>query len=248
MLKVSVFIITLNEQDHIKRALESTKLFSQVVVVDCGSTDDTIDICKQFTNVKLIHQKWLGFSKQKQFALENCSNEWAFNLDADEELTPEIIAEIKLCMASNKYSGARFPRREFFLGELTHKWTKNNRFLRFVKTRSASYNDKLVHESLQVNGEIYESNACFLHYGEQSLFIKVEKINKYALLRAKEKSSKGKKSSITKMLLAPILAFIKSYILKRNFLMGRRGLAGSAIVSFYAFLKEAMLYEENRKN
>jgi len=247
-MKVSAFIITLNEEQHIERALTSLSTFDEVVVVDSGSTDKTIEICTKFSNCRVITQDWLGFSKQKQFALNLCANDWAFNLDADEEISPKVIADIEACLSSHQFVAASFPRREYFLGEITHPWVKNNRFTRLIKRSNAKYNEKLVHESLQVDGRTMESDAQFFHYGEQTLFIKITKLNSYARLRAMEKASNGKQASIIRMLLAPFLAFIKNYFLKRNVFMGKRGLIGSLIVAFYSFLKEANLYEINREN
>ena len=101
MIKASVYIICKNEEKHIKRVLESVKDFEEIVIVDSGSSDNTLEIAKTYTN-KIFHQDWLGFAKQKEFAKNLCSKDWVLNLDADEQITEQLKKEIIEIIEENK--------------------------------------------------------------------------------------------------------------------------------------------------
>jgi glycosyltransferase involved in cell wall biosynthesis len=242
-LPISVYIICQNEQQHIKRVLESTKDFDEIIIVDSGSTDDTLQIAKQYTN-KIYHKDWLGFAAQKEYARTLCTNEWVLNLDADEQITPELKKELEETIKEDKLDGLDIPISGQFLGKFNSKLSKFNRRIRFFKKDKGHYPPKLVHESIVVDGKISKSKGFIYDYGTIDLATHLNKINSYSSLRADEKFNKKKKYSILKLLLVFPLAFIKSFIIKRGFLNGTRGFIASMNNSYYAFLKEAKLYEK----
>ena len=247
MIKASVYIICKNEEQHIKRVLESVKDFEEIVVVDSGSVDKTLEIVKNYTN-KVFHQDWLGFAKQKEFAKNLCSNEWVLNLDADEELTNELRNEIVNTINENKIDGLNIKISSLYLGKFNSEKSKFNRRIRFFRKDLGYYPEKLVHESIIVNGKIKKAKAFIYDYGTIDLKTHLDKINAYSSLRAQEKFGRNKKSSLLKLLFVFPLAFFKSYFIKRSFLNGTRGFIASMNNSFYAYLKEAKLYEFNNKN
>lgn len=246
MIKASVYIICKNEEKHIKRVLESVKDFDEIVVVDSGSSDNTLNIAKEFTN-KIFHQDWLGFAKQKEYAKNLCQNDWVLNLDADEQLTEELKKEIEKVIEENKIDGLDIKISSQFLGKFNSEKSKFNRRIRFFRKSSGYYPDKLVHESIVVKGKINKADGFIYDYGTMDLKTHLNKINEYSSLRADEKFVKNKKSSFTKLLFVFPLAFLKSFIIKRGFLNGMRGFIAAMNNSFYAFLKEAKLYELNSK-
>lgn len=246
MIKASVYIICKNEEKHIKRVLESIKEFDEIVVVDSGSTDNTLNIAKEYTN-KIFHQDWLGFAKQKEYAKNLCQNDWVLNLDADEQLTEELKKEIEKVIEENKIDGLNIKISSQFLGKFNSEKSKFNRRIRFFRKSAGHYPDKLVHESIVVKGKINKADGFIYDYGTMDLKTHLNKINEYSSLRADEKFAKNKKSSFAKLLFVFPLAFLKSFIIKRGFLNGMRGFIAAMNNSFYAFLKEAKLYELNSK-
>ncbi len=244
MIKASVYIICQNEERHIRRSLESVKDFDEVVVVDSGSTDRTLDIVKEYTE-KVFYRGWSGFADQKQYAKSLCTNDWVLNLDADEELTPELKAEIEKTLHDNEIDGLDIRISSRYLGRFNRGGSKFNRRVRFFRKQRGNYPEKLVHESIVVDGEIRRADGFILDYGTLDIATHIKKINEYSSLRAEEKHQRRKSASIVKLLLVFPLAFVKSYIVKRGFLNGVRGYIAAMNNAFYAFLKEAKLFEKS---
>lgn len=246
MIEASVYIICKNEEKHIRRVLESVKDFSEIIVVDSGSSDNTLNIVKEFTN-NIFHQDWLGFAKQKEFAKSLCTRDWVLNLDADEEVTTNLKNEIIKTIEENKIDGLNIKISSSFMGEFNSEKSKFNRRVRFFRKSAGYYPEKLVHESIVINGKIKDADGFIYDYGTLDLKTHLNKINEYSSLRAEEKFAKNKKASVIKLLLVFPLSFIKSFIIKRGFLNGFRGFIAAMNNSFYAFLKEAKLYELNKR-
>ncbi len=246
MIKCSIYIICQNEEKHLKRLLDSVKDFDEIIIVDSGSTDKTLDIAKKYTS-NIFHKDWLGFAAQKEYARSLCNNDWVLNLDADEELTEELQNEIIQVIDENKIDGLDIKISSQYLGKFNNTKSKFNRRIRFFRKELGYYPEKLVHESIIVNGKIKKANGFIFDYGTIDLKTHIEKINSYSSLRAEEKNKKNKKASLLKLLLVFPLSFFKSFIIKRGFLNGTRGFIAATNNSFYAFLKEAKLYELNNK-
>ncbi len=248
MIPVSVYIITKNCEETLHNTLASVADFAEIILVDSGSTDKTIEIAQAF-NCKIYHQAWLGFAKQKQLALDYCQSEWVLNLDGDEVASELLKTEIKQCIADNQLDGLDIPIDDYFLGFPPTKNSHFNHRIRFFRKAKGGYDTGVeVHESITVKGKVERSKGAIQHYGENSIFIKVTKGNHYSELRASEKFKKGKKFSLLKLVLVMPLTFIKSYILRRAILNGKRGFITSVLNAYYAFLKEAKLYEQHLKN
>ncbi|MBR8461685.1 glycosyltransferase family 2 protein [Campylobacter sp. faydin G-24] len=247
MIKASVFIITKNEEKHIKRVLESVKDFDEIVIVDSGSTDNTLNIAKNYTT-NITHQDFLGYSQQKEFAKNLCKNEWVLNLDADEELSSELKNEIIKTIANDDTDALEVNISSQYLGRFPHRLCKFITRIRFFKRSLGFYPKKLVHESIKFTGQVKKSNNFIYDYGSNELNTHIDKINAYSTLRAIEKFQKHKSFSIIKLVFIFPLAFCKSYIIKRNFLNGVSGFISATNLAFYAFLKEAKLYEAYLKD
>lgn len=246
MIKVSVYIICKNEEKHIERVLESIKDFHEIIIVDSGSTDKTLDIAKEYTQ-NIFHKDWLGFAAQKEYARSLCTNEWVLNLDADEQLTNELKNEIIQTIDENKIDGLNIKISSLYLGQFNSEKSKFNRRIRFFRKNTGHYPEKLVHESIVINGKVKKADGFIYDYGTIDLKTHILKINDYSSLRAEEKFDKNKKASLLKLLFVFPLSFFKSFFIKRGFLNGTRGFIAAINNSFYAFLKEAKLYELNNK-
>jgi len=237
-----VFIICKNEEKNLARALESVKDFAQIVVVDSGSTDGTLEIARRYTD-KVLHQDWLGYSKQKAFALAQCTQDWVLSLDADEEVTPALREDLRQVMTQGQAVAAVVPIGEVFLGKPVPACVKCVAKVRFFRRDAGRYGEELAHEQIRVDGPTAQVKGCIRHYGETSIAVKVEKNNAYSSLKAKEKLDKGKRPSLARLVLAMPFAFAKDYVLRRNCLNGWRGFVASVINGFYAFMKEAKVWE-----
>ncbi len=245
----SVYIVTLNCGAWLEDTLNSVRDFSEVIILDSGSRDDTYAIAQSFPNVRISHQDWQGYAGQKSLALAQCQHAWVLNLDGDEVLSPELKNEIEQVIQTNQIDALITPINDVFLGMPNSKHTKKHAKVRFFRKSKGQYDlENKVHENVIVDGQSVRAEGDIYHYGESSIFVKVEKNNQYSELKAQEKFQKGKSPSILKLICIMPLMFVKSYFFRRNFLNGWRGFVGSMINAFYAFLKEAKLFEKKSYN
>lgn len=243
----SVYIVTLNCAAWLHDTLQSVADFAEVIILDSGSTDQTYVIAQKFPNVKISHQDWQGYAAQKSLALTQCHFDWVLNLDGDEVLSSELKQEIIATIQANHIDALITPINDVFLNVPNSKHTKKHAKVRFFRKDSGHYDLKnQVHESVLIDGVSVRATGDIYHYGESSIFVKVEKNNQYSDLKALEKFKKGKNPSILKLTLVMPVTFLKSYFIRRNFLNGWRGFVSSMINAFYAFLKEAKLFEKKK--
>jgi hypothetical protein len=166
------------------------------------------------------------------------------NLDADEVLSDELKETIKSTIANDDCDAIRCPLSEVFLGKPAHKWSKHADKIRFFKKNLGHYNvDVSVHESISIDGNINPVSSVIYHYGLISIEAMIKKNNDYSTLAAQDKFARNKRPSVSKMVFSFFWAFFRAYFLKRFFLNGARGFIHSMSIGFYAFLKEAKLYE-----
>ncbi len=253
-IPVSVYIICLNEAANIGRCLESCRDFAEIIVVDSGSTDATCDIIKSYRSrgwpVTLLHQDWLGYSGQKQFALDHCTNAWCLNLDADEEMTPELVNEIPQLIARSDVDGWKIGRREtLFPRGLAHAWTHRSKLMRLFRRAHGRYDLSLkVHEHVIVDGPVRSARTYFQHNAVISWAGQMEKDNLYSSLKAAQNFDKNKRPSYLRLIFVGPLAFIKIYIISRYCLNGLEGFNRAVLAGIYAYAKEAKLFELYRQN
>jgi glycosyltransferase involved in cell wall biosynthesis len=242
-LPISVFIITKDEEEHIEKTLQSVSLLDEVILVDSGSTDDTLEIAKRY-GAKIYSHPWQGYAKQKQYAMSLCSNEWALNLDGDEAINPSLINAFKLILERDQADSVRFWRNDIFINKPMSSWSKKPNNHRLYKRSKAFFDDsRLAHESATVDGKEIFINETFDHFGYSSIEAITTKNNNYSSLKAREKYAKGKVFSNIKLITVFPLVFIKEYFIQRKIFSGRRGFILAVMTAYYAFIKEAKLYE-----
>lgn len=251
LFPAGVFIICKNEENNLARALESVKDFAQIVVVDSGSTDGTLEIARRYT-AGVFHQDWLGDAGQRGAALAKMTTQWVLNMDADEVLTDALREDLRRCMEGQVpfagCDGLKIPFEDVFLGKPPHPLAWRHAKPRFYRRDKASYGTAKVHASgAVIAGKVMRARGGLLHYGETSIFQKVAKNNGYSGQQAEAKLAKGKRPSVVRLVLAMPFAFAKDYFLRRFFLNGWRGFVASVINGFYAFMKEAKLWEGAKK-
>ncbi|MBI5483693.1 MAG: glycosyltransferase family 2 protein [Deltaproteobacteria bacterium] len=246
--KISVVIISKNESRNIEECLKSVLWADEIVVVDSGSSDGTQEIVLKYTN-RLYFVEWLGFGPQKQKAVDLAGNDWIFNIDCDERVTPELAREI-LNIAGTEPSCYAYtvPRRTFIANkEIRHSGWYPDRTIRLFHRRHARFSDSIVHERVEAEGAVGACASDMLHYSFRNFSEIIDKLNKYAMLSAEQMAVAGKRCSFIDLLLRPPAAFIKIYLLRAGFLDGIEGLGIAVLTATQTFLKYLMLREHNLK-
>lgn len=241
---LSAIIITKNEAANIRRCLSSVAFANEIVVVDSGSTDDTLDICQEFTTK--IHQlDWPGFGPQKNRALALASGDWILSIDADEIINDALRAEILNTLKSPTADAYSFLRQSFYCGKfIRHGDWRNDHVVRLFRKHKAAFSKDLVHESLIVNGKISKLKQPLLHYSFVTAEQVLQKINDYTSLSAAQKHKHGKSGGLFKAILHGLWTFLKGYILRRGFLDGKQGFmlaVSNAEGSYYRYIKMMLL-------
>lgn len=246
-LPLSVVIITLNEERNIARVLGSVQNWArEVVVVDSGSTDGTRRIAEG-AGARFLTHEWRGYGQQKNWAMAQAQEPWVLFLDADEEMTPELRAEIAAFVASpGEFTGAHFPRKTWFLGRwILHGGWYPNRLVRLVKKQgNAHWTEPAVHEALEADGPVKALRSDLLHYTFRDVGDNVQTNVRFSRLGAKVARARGERGSLLKILLKPVGKFLETYLWKRGFLDGFPGFVISINAAHSIFLKYVELRVE----
>ena len=244
MPPVSVVIITQNEADNIRNALESVQWADDIIVVDSGSTDDTIQIAKQFTD-RIVSHKWTGYGAQKNYGASLATHDWILSLDADEQLSAALTEEIHSLLENEPTArGYRMPRVTHYLGQWirTTDWYPDYQ-LRLYDRRVAQWSDHLVHESVSVNGPIEYLRSELEHFAYRNVSQHLATIDRYTTLAAQQMLKNGRQANTLDLVLHPLCAFLRNYIARGGFRSGSVGIIVSLLNSYYVFLKFAKLWE-----
>ncbi|MDZ7262736.1 MAG: glycosyltransferase family 2 protein [candidate division KSB1 bacterium] len=246
MKKLSVIIITLNEEKNIRECLEGVQWADEIVVVDSRSSDNTCQIARNFTD-KVFTVDWLGFSGTKNYALEKAEGQWVLWLDADERVPEELAQEIQKAIQSDEVDGFYLPRKAYFLGRwIRHCGWYPGYVLRLFKREKARFNDALVHEGLEFQGKTGKLKTPLLHYTDRAIEHYFSKFNHYTTLAAQQLLQKGKQFRLMDLLFRPLHTFFRMYFLKLGFLDGIQGVILSVFSACYVFTKYAKLWELER--
>lgn len=250
-MKISATIITFNEASNIERAVRSLNFADEIIVVDSESTDATREIAESL-GAKVLVQKWLGFGEQKQFAVEHAAHEWIFSLDADEEVSPELQAEIALLKSSAPSAdGFRIPR----LTKYMNRWIRHGGWypdwqMRFYDRRKGFWKKEIVHESVQMKegAKIARTKGEIFHYSIENAAYHHRSIGeRYAPLAAEKMFVNGRRTNFWRILTAYPVTFLQIYLIKGGFLDGIAGLSIASFSAHHAFLKHITLYEMQNK-
>ena len=241
MEKISVIIITKNEEENIRDCLNSIKWADEILIVDSGSKDKTIEIAKGFTE-KIFEKKWEGFAVQKRYALSLTSNELVLNLDADERVSEKLKEEIQGLNFS--YDGYFIPRENYFLNKkiTTCGWEKDNQ-LRLFKKSSAKVTEKLIHEGFVVDGKVDYLKNPIVHFTFTSIEKSFSKINSYSTLQALEVYRNKKKVTSGTIVSHGLSAFLRYYFSLKGYKDGIFGLMISLFNSITTLLTYMKIWE-----
>ena len=246
--RLSAVVITLNEEAHVRRCLESVAWADEIVVVDACSHDKTVPIAREFTD-RVIVRPWEGFPAQKNFALEQSRGECILSLDADEEAAPELRHEILAVVAdAGACHGYAVRRRNMFLGRfIRHGGLYPDWQVRLFRRGRGHFADRAVHESVTVTGPVGRLRGHLVHrsYADVSDFI--ARANRYSSLAAEQMVCEGRRVRAGELVLRPLGRFLSMYVMKRGFLDGGRGLLLAALYAYYVFMRSAKVWEVTRR-
>jgi len=243
--KISACITAGNEEDKIRRCIESLAWCDEIVVVDSFSTDRTVDICREYTD-RVYQHEWLGYIGQKNLIREMAQYPWVLFLDADEEVSPElrdkILAEFE--KGPGPIMGYQFPRQVYYLGKwIRHgEWYPDIKLRLFRKDRGRSEGQE-PHDHVVVNGPVKTLKGHLRHYTYDDMRDHIETVNRFSTITAQEKSLQGRKFRWVDVIFRPPLRFIKAYFLRRGFMDGTPGFIIAIVSAFGVFVKYAKMWE-----
>ena len=247
--RLSVCIICYNEAQNIGRCLDNVKWADEIIIVDSMSSDDTVDIARQYTG-SVFQRSWTGYADQKQFALSKACGSWVLSLDADEEVTPvlreEILSEIDKSGAKNGY---RMPRRSFYQGRwINHSGFYPDRQLRLFRRNKGRWVGGRVHERVEIEGSVGDLKNDLLHYPYKGVISgQLQTVDNFSGLIASDRYDKGSRFHLILLLFRPMFKFFEVYLLKRGFLDGLPGLI-IAVTSAYALFVRYVKIREIEKD
>jgi glycosyltransferase involved in cell wall biosynthesis len=243
MEKISGIVITHNEEEKIGPCLQSLANFcSEIIVVDSGSTDNTVQIASKYADT-VIETDWPGFGLQKNRALDAATNEWIVSLDADEVISESLKQEIEIRIASSEYDAYQLPRLTTYCGRFLHHggWWPDY-VTRVFRKSQYKFTDDKVHERVDTRSDkVGTFKEHILHYRADSLDDTLNRMNKYSTIWAQQNLHK-KKGSIIKGLTHSFWTFIRIYVIRRGFLDGKEGFVMAVSNSCGSFFKYVKLY------
>ena len=245
--KISVTILTKNSSKYLRECFSSVSEFDEIVVLDNGSSDDTIEIAKSFANVKVYESPFIGFGPLKNLAASYASNDWVFSLDSDEVVSEELKKSI-LNLELENQKIYEFERLNHYDSQIVTccGWSPD-KVLRIYNRQVTSYNDAKVHESIMKrNLQVSKIGGKLIHYSFDSIEALLDKLQRYSTLWAEQNKFK-KNSSLAKATLRSIFAFFKNFILQKGIIGGKNGFLISVCNALGVFFKYAKLAELNKK-
>ena len=248
MSDLSVVIVTQNEEDRIRRCLDSVSWAGEIVVVDAFSTDGTVDICKSYTE-KIYSRAWDGFIPQKNYALTLATKEWVLCLDADEQLSDALIEEIKTVTGRDGGDCAAYsmPRKTLYLGRwMEHSGWYPDRKVRLMRRGAGVWAGLEPHDVLEVKGRVCALRGDILHYSFRDLSHHVRKLDYFTDAASSELVRSGGHPGVMDMITHPAGMFLKMFIVKAGFRDGVQGFIAAVVSAFHVFCKYSKAWETEK--
>ena len=243
---LSAVLITRNAAAVLDACLESLAFVDEIIVVDSASDDGTVEIAEK-RGARVVQKEWLGFGRQKQFAVEQARNDWVLCLDADERVSPELAVSIQRAIVAPVSPVYRMPRRNRFLGRwLSHGEGYPDWSPRLFNRMNARWSDDLVHEKVLYAVTPGTLKGDLLHDSSDDLASYLDRQNRYTTLAARQAYELGRTASVTQLLFSPVVRFFKFYVFRLGFLDGVPGLLHITIGCMNSYMKYAKLMELRR--
>ncbi|MBI2569905.1 MAG: glycosyltransferase family 2 protein [Candidatus Schekmanbacteria bacterium] len=244
LLPISAVIITKNEADRIGRCLASLRFAAEVIVVDSGSTDGTVELATSL-GARVVHHDWLGYGPQKNYAISLATQPWTLSIDADEEVTPALAQALRQRLGEEvppRVAGFRMRRQLVFAGRRLRFGRSVNYPVRLFRTHCGTFDAVTIHESLRVDGDVASLRGTLLHHSYRSLSDYLTTLNSFTSLTAQDKAARGCRVPRGYALRLPWEIFHR-YFLRLGVLDGRPGLQWCLLSAFYVYVKYAKLDE-----
>lgn len=249
-MNISATIITFNEERNIARVIESLRCCDEILVLDSGSNDRTVEIARKL-GARVEEASWHGYSAQKNIATELASHDWILSLDADESLSEALEAELwQIKKTGPQCDGYTVPRLAQYLGRwILHSGWYPDRKVRLFNRQRARWTGTFVHESVTVDGSVGHLKSNLLHFTCSSLSEHLKSLDNYTTLAAQDIAAREKPISMSRLLLDPPWTFFQTYLLRRGYLDGLEGLTIAYMAALYNFVKysKARMMSPGRK-
>jgi glycosyltransferase involved in cell wall biosynthesis len=246
--RLSVVVITLNEEDRIRECLASVSWADEIIVVDAGSEDKTVTLARELTD-HVVVRAWDGFAAQKNFGIERATGDWILSLDADEQVEPDLRDEIRAVIAApDACPGYRIARRNIMWA----RWIRHGRLypdwqLRLFRRGRGRFVDRAVHESVQVDGPVGQLRAPLRHHSYRDVSDFLRRADRYATLAADDWMRGGRPFRPITIVTAPLGRFLSMYVVHRGFLDGWRGFLLASLYAYYVFIRSAKIWERSTR-
>lgn len=250
-MSLSVIVIVKNEESTIRECLASVAWADEIIVLDSGSSDQTVAICKEYTE-HVYETDWPGFGPQKNRALEYASNEWVLSIDADERISYDLQTEIKrVIQMPKRYDAYSMPRRSNYCGRyMKHSGWWPDHVVRLFRRGKAEFSDDLVHERIVVQGKVGKLKEPIIHESLLTLEQILNTMNSYSTAGAKMMAEEQQEASLCKAICHGTWTFIRTYFLRAGFLDGKEGFMlaiSNAEGTYYRYLKLMVLNREKQE-
>lgn len=240
---LSVIVITKNEEANLRRCLESVSFADEIIVLDSGSTDNTMMIAKEFTDKVFVSEDWLGYGIQKQRVLECANGDWVLNLDADESVDENLKKDILGALRSHTFDAYQVPICMMFYGKAVPHSCSPTRHVRLFKREGAAFSDDIVHEKIVLpkSARIGKLSSAIMHHSFRDVRHALYKMNRYSSYSAQIRRQNSQAPNALRILFSAGWMFFRCFVLQRGFLDGREGFllaVLSAEGSFYRGVKQ----------
>lgn len=233
---ISAILITKNEERNIAECVASLSFCDEIVIVDGGSADQTVELARELGAVVHIIEDWQGFGIQKQRALDLATCDWVLSIDADERVPAALRSEIETAVLADRAFGYVLNRVTWFLGQpMRYGGFHPDRVLRLARRDRAKFTPAIVHESLIVEGEVGSLEEPLRHYSFRNIDDAIRKMHQYVLLTAETRRRDKRAGGLFVAIARSSYAFIKSYVLQAGFLDGRRGYVSAVLTAQNVF-------------
>lgn len=242
--RLSVVLVTRNEEERLRACLESVAWADEIVVVDAESEDKTATIAREFTD-HVVVRPWPGYAIQKNLAIDLATGDWALSLDADEVVSAELTADIRRVVAADgPADGYAVPRRNIFWGRwVRHGGLYPDHQVRLFRRTRGRFNARAVHESVSVDGRVERLAGHLEHRSYRDLSDFLARADRYATLAADEAVAQRRRARVSDLVLRPFGRFLVMYVVRRGFLDGWRGFLLASLYAYYVLIRTAKIWE-----